>query len=144
MIEVNGSRRACVSGIPSRSAKSRCVHFALLDPITGVSTWPLPDTGSCQTLADFARQHDIIFTTPMHGDVFLLWNDTLGAFHHTGFVLNVTETPTEWLCTTIEGNSNTDGSPHGYEVILRTRAIPRLGATRFIDWQMLANPVTFQ
>jgi hypothetical protein len=115
----------------------RAGHYALLDPITGLSRWPLPDTPSCQALAAFARARGALSTAPVRGDVFLLWIESLGGFHHTGFVWSVEDTPAGYLCTTLEGNSNADGSPDGDQVTIRTRTFPFGGTARFIDWTRL-------
>jgi hypothetical protein len=115
----------------------RAGYYALLDPATGRSRWPLPATAACQVLADFARANGILASAPVRGDVFLMWNDVLGGFHHTGFVWSVTDAASGYVCTTLEGNTSEGSFPNGDSVAIRIRTFSRGGTTRFIDWTRL-------
>jgi hypothetical protein len=125
----------------------RAGHYALLDPLTNRSRWPLPDTASCQALADFAAAKGILSFVPMRGDLFVLRTDTRIGFHHTGFIWSVTDTHDGYDCMTIEGNTTADGTPSPSQstadgqVTIRTRTFPHGGTTRFIDWMRLLTEV---
>lgn len=67
-------------------------------------------TASCDFILDWARRNNLISKSPQAGDVFLLLsasnpNDAI----HTGFVESVEANK----FTTLEGNTNTDGSANG-------------------------------
>ena len=49
-------------------------HSALYDHMTRRSSWPLPATGSCETLARAARANGVLRNEPYVGDVFLLYS----------------------------------------------------------------------
>jgi hypothetical protein len=49
------------------------------------TTWPLPRTGSCELLHQWAIKNKKLVSAPRKGDVYLLLNDK-GLAHHTGFV----------------------------------------------------------
>lgn len=87
---------------------------------------PLPDTPSCDVLANAAIQAGKLVAgktakaTPekFAGGVFLVKGTTPGDWTHTGIVTDATKT----VIHTIEGNTNDDGSREGYEVCARTRS----------------------
>lgn len=97
--------------------------------------WPLPLTGGCAALGDFAKQKKVLMPTPQVGDVFLLYFPSLKRFGHTGFITGQAE-GSAW--TTIEGNAADPSQPssrEGYGVFQRTRTF---GASdRFIQWTAL-------
>lgn len=115
-------------------------YSAHYDSRLGRSSWPLPATASCQDLYDFANPLEAVMTEPMEGDVFLVWRPKLKRFAHTGFVVSVDDVLEEpggprYLCTTVEGNTNTDGSANGNAALRRARTF---GASdRFIRWVQL-------
>lgn len=117
----------------------RAGYYALLDPTTNQSPWPLPATASCQALADFAESHDILFSVPVRGDVFLLRPDAHSDFHHTGFIWSVMDDYDAYHCITIEGNTIPNGASPSTDgqVAIRTRTFDHGGTTRFIDWDRL-------
>lgn len=103
-------------------------HSAHYDHRTGASSWPLPRTASCAELAAFAERAGVLRRSPEGGDVFLVYSARLGRFHHTGIVVDAT-----WPSgTTIEGNTNLDGSTNGYAALRRTRRFRE--DDRFIRW----------
>ena len=116
-----------------------CAHY---DSRLGCSSWPLPATASCQELHDFAHRRSSVEQVPLEGDVFLVWRPKLKRFGHTGFVVSVDAVlegtdGARYRCTTVEGNTNTDGSANGNAALRRTRTF---GADdRFIRWVEL-NP----
>jgi hypothetical protein len=108
------------------------------DPTTHTSSWPLPMTGACAVLGAFAQAHTILETVPARGDLFLMYFPSLHRFAHTGVILSVTDTPTASLCTTIEGNTNDDGSRDGWKTCIKTRLFKKTDSHRFIRWEALA------
>jgi hypothetical protein len=77
----------------------------------------LPTTASCSLLLGWAREQGKIVKTPREGDIFLLLRRGGHTSFHTGIVRNVSR----FYFGTVEGNSNTQGSPEGYAVVKRTR-----------------------
>ena len=104
------------------------------DPGSGRSGWPLPATGACQTLADVAERHGMLLTRPERGDLFVMWFPQLRRFAHVGIVLDVVETETAFACSTIEGNTNDDGSREGWKTAVKYRHFGKGGSDRFIHW----------
>lgn len=96
--------------------------------------WPLPKTGGCQVLADFATSKKILKTMPRVGDAFLIWHPELGRFAHTGLVLAVYS---DGSCLMIAGNTSGAGVRDGWLVGVRTaRFAP---ADRFVRWATLVK-----
>lgn len=91
--------------------------------------WPLPLTGGCQVLADFAKTKGIRFLKPERGDVFLIWHPELGRFAHTGFVVDQ-KADGSWV--THEGNTSGGGSREGWMKAERTRVFRP--DDRFVRW----------
>jgi hypothetical protein len=113
-----------------------CAAFVAWCGVEAFGTkWPLPRTADCDQLLFFARKNGILRNTPQPGDVFLCLathNDAT----HTGFVVDVNEGGAS--VSTIEGNSNSDGSREGFEVASRPRrAVDPVGqrVVRFVHWQ---------
>ncbi len=92
-----------------------------------------PKTASCDVILSFARRHEILFTEPQQGDVFLVLASENDA-HHTGIVLSVTKTK----FTTVEGNSNSTGAREGWEVVSNSR--PFKSRYRYVRWGNLLRP----
>ncbi|HXC25045.1 MAG TPA: hypothetical protein VNU46_03955, partial [Gemmatimonadaceae bacterium] len=113
-------------------------YWSQYDPLTRHSRWPLPRTGACSVLGAFAAAHTLLQTTPIRGDIFLMYFDALGRFAHTGIILTVTETSAAYLCTTIEGNTTDDGSRDGWKSCIKTRTFPKGDRHRFIRWEAIA------
>jgi hypothetical protein len=112
-------------------------HF---DYAAGKSSWPLPATGSCSRLGDFAKRKDVLKAEPMSGDVFLLWSPQLVRFVHAGVITRIRacgETPARnpWYeCDTIEGNTNDDGGRERWGVLAKHRIFYVAAGDRFIRW----------
>jgi hypothetical protein len=106
-----------------------CAAFVsyIMDGALGLTN-PLAATASCAALATQAKALGLLKTTPTPGAIFLL--DFGTGFHHTGFVLGVVTNASP--CTTIEGNTNDDGSREGYGVFVRRRTFN--SKARFIHW----------
>lgn len=97
--------------------------------------WPLPLTGGCVVLGEFAAAKKILFDTPAIGDVFLLWElvDGVWRFAHTGFCVKPAASPPAWI--THEGNTSGAGSREGWMKAERTRTFgPK---DRFVRWANL-------
>lgn len=116
--------------------------WSQFDPERGRSSWPLPATGACQQLADAASAHGALLAHPARGDLFVLWSPLLRRFAHTGIVIEVTETTPAFACTTIEGNTNDDGSPEGWKIAVRYRRFAQSDPHRFIRWTVMPTTVT--
>jgi hypothetical protein len=113
-------------------------HF---DHRMGKSSWPLPPTASCSKLGEVADGLDILKDKPMDGDVFLVFSQKKGRFHHAGVVLGIDACePMGYLCTVVDGNTNSDGSENGYTTLRHPRRFKK--ADRFVRWVDLANRVT--
>jgi hypothetical protein len=118
-------------------------HWSHYDFITKKSSWPLPATASCYELGAFAEGLKISVREPCPGDLFLKYSKTLNRFAHTGIVVSVDAKhpigDKDWLvqCTTIEGNTNDDGSANGHATLQRTRTLNTFVGDRFIRWANL-------
>lgn len=71
----------------------------------------------------WAREHDRIISEDRAGpgDLFALYFPSKARYAHIGFVVEVNEE--EGWFTTVEGNSNDEGSREGYKVISRRRSL---------------------
>ena len=112
------------------------------DSVSLISTWPLPDTASCQELFSFAAARRVLKDEPEVGDVFLMYSQELKRFAHTGIVASV-EDPggvadrDVHVCTTIEGNTNDDGSRDGVATLRKLRTFREAAGHKFIRWTEL-------
>ena len=110
------------------------------------SSWPLPATASCKELAQFAMRNGVLSEIPMEGSVFLLATHATHEFHHTGVVATVDDQYATrdgdriFVCTTIEGNTNDDGSNEGRETLIKQRTFSMQRGDRFIAWMDLDRP----
>ena len=103
------------------------------------STWPLLATASCYELGEFARERGWLVDKPVLGDVFLLHSKELRRFAHTGVVVDVVQSygsggDASYVCTTVEGNTNADGSRNGNTTLRKTRRFSIANGDRFIRW----------
>ena len=111
------------------------------DAESRTSSWPLPATASCEELARFAAARDALRSQPALGDVFLLYSPTLNRYAHTGIVVGV-EPPRPGIrdvhiCTTIEGNTNDNGSRDGIATLRKPRTFREADGHKFIRWTEL-------
>ena len=121
-------------------------YYAHYDHVSKMSTWPLPPTASCYELGRFALRHMILEREPAVGDVFLKYDAKLRRFGHTGIVVSVhAGDPQEDLgihvCTTVEGNTNDNGSPNGNATLRRVRRFSEPKGDRFIRWIKVVREV---
>jgi hypothetical protein len=115
-------------------------YWSHFDHRAGHSSWPLPATASCWQLGDFARKRKILELRPTDGDVFLVFSRKMRRYYHTGIVISVDECHVAsdsafYLCRTVEGNTNSDGSENGYTTLRRKRRFS--GDDAFIKWVKL-------
>ena len=115
-------------------------YWSHYDHETAKSSWPLPPTASCYMLGEYAKRRGVLRDAPEIGDVFLMWNEKLKRFAHTGIVVQLRdegETPGEgqWFeCETIDGNTDAGGSREGDGVLRRIRRFLPDAGDRFIRW----------
>ena len=97
---------------------------------------PLLRTAACAAMSSWAYQHDILRHDPTPGCIFLRYETVDGIFRagHTGLV----ETTQGNAFTTIEGNTNLDGSRDGYGVFRRQHTVT--ASFKFVDWGVLCAP----
>lgn len=103
------------------------------------SLWPLPLTGGCQELHDFALKHGVLYSSPQRGDVFLIWHPELKRFAHTGIIAAIDATG---LATTHDGNTTQKGqtgaaSREGWVKAVKQRRFQP--EDRFIRWVELVR-----
>ncbi len=114
-------------------------YWALYDHEAQRSSWPLQATASCALLGEDAGKHGILKDEPQFGDVFLLYKPALKRFGHTGFIERVrwarkAGARTIWTCSTIEGNTNAEGSREGDGTLRKVRDFCPEDGDRFIRW----------
>lgn len=109
-------------------------YRALLNVDTNRSLWPLPSTGGCAWLGEWAAQHTLLLKTPQPGDVFLLYSTRKQRLAHAGFIVKVN---TNGTVQTIEGNTNEQGSREGGTVMMKTRPFSAGKNDRVIRWTHL-------
>lgn len=96
---------------------------------------PFLRTGSCRALSGWAEEHALLEPRPEVGDVFLHWStvDQVYRASHTGLVTCVTGSE----FSTVEGNTNLDGSREGIGVFARNHTND--SRYRFIRWMRLLD-----
>jgi len=116
-------------------------YWSHYDFVARRSSWPLPRTASCWELGDFARRNGLLEKEPLPGDVFLLYDQKLKRFAHTGIVVSVKvkhaigDRDCLVTCTSIEGNTNEQGEREGTTTRCREdRTINTYTGDRFIRW----------
>ena len=90
---------------------------------------PVIKTAYCPTVEHWADEHEILFSKPERGDLFLYRSG--GRARHIGFVERVTGS----RYSTNEGNTNIGGSPEGIGVFERIRPVDH--RYRFVRWAQL-------
>ena len=100
------------------------VSFVVAQAV-GTRRMPFEPSPSCDQLAQNARAAGLFRSGDtldaadiVPGTVFLVRRQTAPGWHHTGIVVSATKD----TLTTIEGNTNDNGSREGYEAIRRFRA----------------------
>jgi hypothetical protein len=89
---------------------------------------PIPKTPYVPALYAWGKQHGRACDTPQPGMAFVEYFPELNGYHHTGLVASASGIS----FTTVEGNSNNDGSREGYEVASNTRTL-QPGRYKFIS-----------
>ena len=78
------------------------------------------DAASSTHVYTWAKKNSLILDKPVDGCVFVVRTDPDSEeFHHTALV----ETVEDGMVKTLEGNSNSDGSAEGYEVVAHQRPV---------------------
>lgn len=124
-------------GVKGQSWCAYLVYFvgSLACAVAG-KVWPLPRTGSCEMLRQFALRKKILRSEPSVGDVYVLLNGA-GVAHHTGFVRGFTETHfDETSGNTTDPKSTNTPSSEGLGCFENSRKLGPQYA--FIHWQDLA------
>lgn len=106
-----------------------CFAYTMVDDAAkslGIEN-PLPRTGSCDLLLEWARRGGHLRDKPEAGDLFLVMASEDDAVH-VGFVDADNGNGT---IETVEGNTNDGGSSNGYKVARRTRRSAGLKFVRF-------------
>ena len=118
-----------------------CAAFLYWAMQQAAQTDPLPNpfvrSASTGVVYAWASSHDLLANVPQVGDVFLRGVSTGDGFvpHHTGLVTGVDGA----TFTTVEGNTNIDGSDDGIGVFLKTHN--NGNNFRFVRWsQLVAEP----
>jgi len=147
MVETYLRRVRLTSGQPWCAAFVHHVGYsAHFDHATGRSSWPLPATGSCDTLARTARAHGVLHHEPYVGDVFLLYSRARGRFIHSGIVVSVRDEErvherNVHVCVTVEGNANDEWSNHGHTARRQVRTFREADGHRFVRWAEMEQRV---
>jgi len=79
--------------------------------------WPVPRTASVQAIADWAVPRKLLLATPVPGDLFLTYFESLKRYAHVGLIVKANGQ--QVVC--YEGNTNPGGSREGYGVFERQR-----------------------
>ena len=88
---------------------------------------PLPQTGSASRLFDYSRAMGRLAAAPQPGDIGLCRGGETGHYH----AVLVATLPVAGRVETIEGNSNQEGGPEGFEVVHRAPGRP-VGSMDFV------------
>jgi hypothetical protein len=97
------------------------------------ASWPLPKTGSCDVLLEWARTRGMLQNTPARGALFLVMKSPTDATH-VGFVDDLMPDRSDTAFLTVEGNSNDKGIRDGDGVVANVRGETGITAYRFIHW----------
>lgn len=110
-----------------------CAEFVAYIGMAVLGTgWPVPRVWGCAALGEFGAANGALHDVPAPGAIFLLWGPNVQPaprFRHCGFV---GQQVAEGAWATVEGNTNTDGSPDGTGVYARQRTFA--AADRFLYW----------
>lgn len=125
--------RTMLSTTAFRKGDAWCMFFAeaaVKAGFIGTADFPrhIALDGSCHSAAILAARSGQLSEYPATGCIALFRGGQRG-WHHAGIVIEVYESA--GLLTTIEGNTNTNGSVEGYEVCSHTR---RRTQADFIIW----------
>jgi hypothetical protein len=118
-------------------------YWSHFDHRAGKSRWPLPANASCEELEKYALVRGVRRKQPFEGDVFLLFSKELNRIAHAGIVVTVNHRlktagsdreDNLFVCTTVEGNANDDGSREGRITLRKARRFSVDNGDRFIHW----------
>lgn len=114
--EVDAYLRTC----RARTGSPWCAAFVAHTIHTAYPKSRWVPSASCQETYRWAKRNRLTVPEPTPATV-VLFPDESGRFHHIGFVVGVDKA--HGTITTIEGNSNDQGSPDGTEVVLQDRPL---------------------
>jgi hypothetical protein len=124
------------TGVPL--ASPWCASSLALAAAEAIGTvYPCPRTADCDALLFFGRRRKILHTKAMRGDVFLIINPAdADDATHTGIVTDAVDSGV----TTIEGNSNNNGSREGVACVRHQRSYS--SRIVFLRWADLLEDTT--
>lgn len=96
--------------------------------------WPLKRVAGCVSLYEDALVKGLVRDDAAPGAIFLQWGEhvqPVARFRHTGFVRELAA-DAAGIWNTVEGNTNSGGSPEGTGVFARSRTFTQ--KDRFIHW----------
>jgi hypothetical protein len=116
----NDNKFAAIAGHANHAAwcDTFVVATAKLAGVSGV-----PNSAYCPSSEAAYKAAGRLHTTPRVGDQFFVYIRSEGTVGHTGWVTGIAAGGRSVY--TIEGNSNTNGSPEGIEVVRRVRPVLR-------------------
>lgn len=116
----NDNKYAAIAGHANNEpwCDTFCVAVAKLAGVSGV-----PNSAYCPSSEAAYKAAGRLHTTPQVGDQFFVYISSEGTVGHTGWVTGIAAGGRSVY--TIEGNSNTNGSPEGIEVVRRVRPVLR-------------------
>lgn len=119
-----------------------CGYWAHYDHDTQSSAWPIPVDLTTEELYHFGEAHDALHAIPESGDIFLQYVEPLGAFTHSGVVVDVLDAVRMdggrvYDVRTIEGDIDDYGRLGGGQARrARRRLYPNRGDC-FLRWSRL-------
>jgi len=121
-------------------------YWSHFDHRLATSIWPLPCTGSCTDLADFAAEEGILMAdAPEAGDIYLLWSPAKKLFARAGIVVgrvrpvSFPSGRTGHECLTIDACTTPRGSIRGPHTAVVQRVLSADANDRVIRWPMLES-----
>lgn len=123
-----------------------CGYWAHYDALTRTSSWPIPHALTVEDLATFGLAHDILYPTPMPGDLFLQYAPQRKAYVHAGIVVLVLDSgqfspraPYFDVYTMEADTEETTSIERAMLMRVRRRLLPGTG-DRFLRWTDLDAP----
>lgn len=116
-----------------------CASWLAMVGVAALGTaWPLPHTGGCQELADFARAEKILAITPKAGHVFLIWHASLNRYAHAGLILDIAPHTALTISANTTAPNGTGDPREGWCVAVKPWAFKP--EDRFVQWTALLLP----
>jgi hypothetical protein len=119
-------------------------YWSHFDHYARTSVWPLPATGSCSELADFANRYSVLADdAPEPGDIYLLWSPARKLFVRSGIVLSTSRRlryasgRKRYDCLTIDGDTTRHGSLRGPNTVVVKRTLSPSAGDLLIRWPLI-------